>query len=183
MVLYLCLHTHSRDQQADNLFLTGCLRQNIAPVIDCTYQYKYCNHHKHKPAGSLLQVSCPVTVQALQEAKARSDAASAEVQRIHKEVTRLEVAIPKLQLEATAARQQATDLQHRLTQLSSAAQVSSHSLCQHISQISEFFFRQLHYSTDCCSTSSFTNMHADSKTMTLQQSLTRLAHAVQLRQP
>ena len=65
-----------------------------------------------------------MTVQAVQEAKARSDAASAEVQRIHKEVTRLEVAIPKLQLEAAAARQQATDLQHRLAQLSSAAQVS-----------------------------------------------------------
>ncbi len=68
-----------------------------------------------------------MTVQALQEAKARSDAASAEVQRINKEVTRLEVAIPKLQLEAAAARQQATDLQHRLAQLSSAAQVSCHS--------------------------------------------------------
>ncbi len=26
--------------QADNLFHTGWLRQNIAPVIDCTYQYK-----------------------------------------------------------------------------------------------------------------------------------------------
>ena len=84
-------------------------------------------------------MSRPVSVQALQEAKARSNAASAEVQRINKEVTRLEVAIPKLQLEAAAARQQVTDLQHRLAQLSSAAQVSSHSLCQHMSQISEFF--------------------------------------------
>ena len=72
-----------------------------------------------------LDSHAPVIVQALQEAKARSDAASAEVQRIHKEVTRLEVAIPKLQLEAAAARQQATDLQHRLAQLSSAAQVIS----------------------------------------------------------
>ncbi|KAL0027544.1 hypothetical protein WJX77_009918 [Trebouxia sp. C0004] len=61
--------------------------------------------------------------QALQEAKARRDAASAEVRCIHKEVTRLEVAIPKLQLEAAAARQQAADLEHRLAQLSSAAQM------------------------------------------------------------
>ncbi len=64
-------------------------------------------------------------LQALQEARARSAAASGEVQRINKEVSRLEVAIPKLQLEAGAARQQATDLQHRLAQLSQAAQVSS----------------------------------------------------------
>jgi len=113
--------------QAGNLSQPGCLQQIIAPVIECKYHNKHCNHHKHKLIGSLSRVSSPVTVQALQEAKARSDAASAEVQRIHKEVTRLEVAIPKLQLEAAAARQQTTDLQHRLAQLSSAAQVSSQS--------------------------------------------------------
>lgn len=62
-------------------------------------------------------------VQALQEAKIRSEAATAEVQRISKEVKRLEVGIPKLQLEAAAARHQSTDLQQRLTQLAQAAQV------------------------------------------------------------
>lgn len=60
----------------------------------------------------------------MQEGRARSEAASAEVQRIIREVTRLDVAIPKLQLEAAAARQQAADLQHRLAQLSQAAQVT-----------------------------------------------------------
>ena len=60
----------------------------------------------------------------MQEARIRSESASAEVQRINKEVRRLEVAIPKLKLEAGAARQQAADLQHRLAQLSQAAQVS-----------------------------------------------------------
>lgn len=60
----------------------------------------------------------------MQEGRARSEVASAEVQRITREVTRLEVAIPKLQLEAAAARQQAADLQHRLAQLSQAAQVT-----------------------------------------------------------
>lgn len=62
-------------------------------------------------------------MQALQEAKNRSEAATAEVQRISKEVKRLEVGIPKLQLEAAAARHQSTDLQQRLTQLAQAAQV------------------------------------------------------------
>ena len=63
-------------------------------------------------------------LQALQEARSRSDAAGAEVQRINKEVARLELAIPKLQLEAAAARHQSADLQHRLAQLSQAAQVT-----------------------------------------------------------
>ena len=39
------------------------------------------------------------------------------------EVSRLQVAIPKLQLEAAASRQQSTDLQQRLAQLSQAAKV------------------------------------------------------------
>lgn len=64
-----------------------------------------------------------VWFQALQEAQSRSQAATAEVQGINKEVKRLEVGIPKLQLEAAAARHQSTDLQQRLTQLSQAAQV------------------------------------------------------------
>lgn len=62
-------------------------------------------------------------MQALQEARIRSEAAAAEVQRISKEVKRLEVGIPKLQLEAAAARHQSTDLQQRLSQLAQAAQV------------------------------------------------------------
>lgn len=62
-------------------------------------------------------------MQALQEARNRNQAAAAEVQRINKEVKRLEVGIPKLQLEAAAARHQSTDLQQRLTQLSQAAEV------------------------------------------------------------
>ena len=71
---------------------------------------------------------CPVQtlvvwLQALQEARSRSQAATAEVQRINKEVKHLEVGIPKLQLEAAAARHQSTDLQQRLTQLSQAAKV------------------------------------------------------------
>ena len=64
-----------------------------------------------------------VWLQALQEARSRSQTATAEVQRINKEVKRLEVGIPKRQLEAAAARHQSTDLQQRLTQLSQAAQV------------------------------------------------------------
>ena len=59
----------------------------------------------------------------MQEARNRAQAAAAEVQRINKEVKRLEVGIPKLQLEAAAARHQSTDLQQRLTQLSQAAKV------------------------------------------------------------
>lgn len=62
-------------------------------------------------------------MQALQEARNRSQAAAAEVQRINKGVKRLEVGIPKLQLEAAAARHQSTDLQQRLAQLSQAAEV------------------------------------------------------------
>ena len=62
-------------------------------------------------------------MQALQEARSRSQAATAEVQRITREVKRLEVGIPKLHLEAAAARHQSTDLQQRLTQLSQAAKV------------------------------------------------------------
>ena len=62
-------------------------------------------------------------MQALQEARSRSQAAAAEVQSINKVVKRLEVGIPKLHLEAAAARHQSTDLQQRLTQLSQAAEV------------------------------------------------------------
>lgn len=90
-----------------------------------------------------------MTVQALQEAKARSNAASAEVQRINKEVTGLEVAIPKLQLEAAAARQQASDLQHRLAQLSSAAQVISHSSQPYVFRRKGLPSGHLHSSTEC----------------------------------
>ena len=93
-----------------------------------------------------------MTVQALQEAKTRSDAASAEVQRIHKEVTRLEVAIPKLQLEAAASRQQATDLEHRLAQLSSAAQVRSRSSQPNMFRIRGFPVGRMQQYIECINT-------------------------------
>ena len=69
-----------------------------------------------------------VVLQLLEEAKRESQQAAAEAQCIGQEVVRLEVAIPKLQLEAASARQQATDLQQQLSQLAQAAQVTC-SLC------------------------------------------------------
>lgn len=62
-------------------------------------------------------------MQALQAAKEQATEATAAWQQLERSVATLEVAIPKLQLEAGSARQRADDLQHRLAQLSQATQV------------------------------------------------------------
>ena len=62
-------------------------------------------------------------MQALQAAKEQATEAVAALQQLEHSVATLEVAIPKLQLEAGSARQRADDLQHRLAQLSQATQV------------------------------------------------------------
>ena len=62
-------------------------------------------------------------MQALQAAKEQAAEATAAVQELEHSVASLEVSIPKLQLEASSARQRADDLQHRLAQLSQATQV------------------------------------------------------------
>lgn len=64
-------------------------------------------------------------LQALQAARQKIAEATAALQQLERSVAKLEVAIPKLQLEAGSARQQADDLQHRLSQLSQATQVGA----------------------------------------------------------
>ena len=108
------------------LSTSSSLPCTVAVNFFITALYSGCQllHHCLVQWRHLLQLSALLPrVQALQKARSRSMAASAEVQCMNQEVSRLQVAIPKLQLEAAAARHQATDLHHRLAQLSQAAKV------------------------------------------------------------
>lgn len=68
-------------------------------------------------------------MQAVRAAREKAAKASASLQQLERLVANLEVAIPKLQLEAGSARQRADDLQHRLAQLSQATEVGVVSGC------------------------------------------------------